>query len=430
MKKLAIYGHPARGNEVIEILEMLGGTNRKDCWGVFKKSLYIINAYGDIEDKNLSYINTYGDIEDKSLLDDSKYQIYTLEEFLNKYPFKIGEKVNIAEYESEVRINEMLWKGNTVEYRVDTCYGPEWFTAEELKDWNDMGEIEEINESTIKKLAIKGHLTRGKEVIEILKTIGNIKSCLLFGDREDLWYFITSKGKIAANTKPNKNEYVFLTLEEFIEKYPYNVGDKVEYLGRKVTITKMVWDANSICYKLNDKIYTNEMDKLKPYKEKTNMTEINNAMLPETNDDGMLCYKIPDGYETFSVKDDVIILKPKKQTYPKNYIECYEVLNISIDNDKVKGYNSFLLENFQTLMVCRNAYWKIAGDEMGLGKPWEPNWNDTTQNKYGIHTVENQIRNINLKILKNLVLVFPTIELRDEFYHNFSEIIENCKELL
>lgn len=416
MKKLAICGHPTRGDEVIKILEMFCG----------KKAENISFCYNS---NRLCYINDYNVImwDYIGLEEMGDYCAFTLEEFLNKYPFKIGEKVNIAEYESEVRINEMIWNGNTVEYRVDTCYGPEWFTAEELKDWND---VEEMNESIIKKLAIKGHATRGKEVIEILKMIGNIKSCLLFGDREDLWYFITSKGKIDANTKPNKNDYIFLTLEEFIEKYPYNVGDKVEYLGRKVTITKMVWDANSICYKLNDKVYTNEIGKLKPYKERTNMSEINNAMFPEANDDGMLCYKIPDGYETFSVKDDVIILKPKKQTYPKNYIECYEVLNISIDNDKVKGYNSFLLENFQTLMVCRNAYWKIAGEEMGLGKPWEPDWNDTTQIKYGLHTVENQIRNINLKILKNLVLVFPTIELRDEFHHNFSEIIENCKELL
>ena len=30
----------------------------------------------------------------------------------------------------------------------------------------------------------------------------------------------------------------------------------------------------------------------------------------------------------------------------------------------------------------------------------------------------------------NKILVFPTIEMRDAFYDNFKELIENCKELL
>jgi mannose/fructose-specific phosphotransferase system component IIA len=33
MAQLVIKGHKSRGNEVIEILEMLGGTNSESCWG-------------------------------------------------------------------------------------------------------------------------------------------------------------------------------------------------------------------------------------------------------------------------------------------------------------------------------------------------------------------------------------------------------------
>ena len=38
------------------------------------------------------------------------------------------------------------------------------------------------------------------------------------------------------------------------------------------------------------------------------------------------------------------------------------------------GYAEDLLDKLQSLLICRDAYWKIAGEQMGLGKPWEPDW--------------------------------------------------------
>ena len=40
MVQLAIKGHMTRGEEVIKILEMLGGTNENNCRGIFKR-LYL-----------------------------------------------------------------------------------------------------------------------------------------------------------------------------------------------------------------------------------------------------------------------------------------------------------------------------------------------------------------------------------------------------
>ena len=42
MAKLAIKGHPTRGKEVIEILEMFGGKNSNYCDGQFINSIYFI----------------------------------------------------------------------------------------------------------------------------------------------------------------------------------------------------------------------------------------------------------------------------------------------------------------------------------------------------------------------------------------------------
>ena len=121
------------------------------------------------------------------------------------------------------------------------------------------------------------------------------------------------------------------------------------------------------------------------------------------------------------------LMKKKKKSYPKTYEECCEVLDI-IDNRSVwHGYRSVQLKIFQKLLICRDAYWKIAGEEMGLGKPWEPNWGKGAC--YTICCNTNQIV-IGTDKFRNSILAFPTEEMRDAFYENFKELIEQCKELL
>jgi hypothetical protein len=148
-------------------------------------------------------------------------------------------------------------------------------------------------------------------------------------------------------------------------------------------------------------------------------------------------YKIPDGYEFDVVVDGKIFLKPIKPKYPTTYENCCKVLGISyraqlsyIYPDVERGNiyltkEKHLLDAFMKLRICRNAYWKIAGEEMELGKPWE----STTETVYGISRTANLIckthRYGNSKILE-----FPTKEMRDVFYENFEDLIEQCKELL
>ena len=68
----------------------------------------------------------------------------------------------------------------------------------------------------------------------------------------------------------------------------------------------------------------------------------------------------------------------------------------------------YWITRLKMLHICRDAYWKIADEQMSLGKPWEPDWNDCAQHKFGLYTLENEIRCINLQVLKNIILVFPT----------------------
>lgn len=142
---------------------------------------------------------------------------------------------------------------------------------------------------------------------------------------------------------------------------------------------------------------------------------------------------LPDGYiftdENGNVINATKIVLEKKNKYPKTYEECVKVLldRASARNDI--GYKGELLVALQKLLVCRDAYWEIAGEKMGLRKPWEPDWNDGDRKKYCIFNDSGNIRK-GIKYFANSILAFPTQEMQDAFYENFKELIELCKELL
>lgn len=165
--------------------------------------------------------------------------------------------------------------------------------------------------------------------------------------------------------------------------------------------------------------------------------------------------KLPEGYIFKDENGNIInatkiVLEKKKKEYPKTYEECCEILGVDPDNFfaitscyegevETTDYELNLLNKFISLWrlrVCRDAYWKIAGEEMGLGKPWKPDWENSEERRYSIVNIEGDInlpeKTLTKWILKvtNKILVFPTEEIRDAFYENFKELIESCKELL
>jgi hypothetical protein len=124
-----------------------------------------------------------------------------------------------------------------------------------------------------------------------------------------------------------------------------------------------------------------------------------------------------------------IVLEKKKKEYPKTFLGCCDVLGIEdLISRGVNGYRSELLDAFQKLLICRDAYWQIAGDEMGLGKPWEPDWCSQTT-KYTLRNNANKIIK-EKRTHDSYVLAFPTEEMRDAFFNAFREDIEKCKELI
>lgn len=282
-----------------------------------------------------------------------------------------------------------------------------------------------------KNFAIRGHLRRGDEVIKILETLGGKTSyeCSYKDGFDSSYFFFINTDEnfsidgLAYNSDELKNYYIF-TLEEFIKKFPYKVGDKVIYKSEVLPIIGMTWDCSRGVF-----IYTMKPDYgtidcfdstwMKPYKEET-MEEIK--------------VDIPKGYEFARVDKQKVVFTKIQIEYPKTYEECWKV-RFEVDGETildefhhVSGYYSESLGALQKLLCCRDAYWKIAGEQMGLDEPWKPDWKDSDF-KYCLKKMGDYIEKSS-EMTISCILAFPTEEIRDIFYNNFKNIIEQCKELL
>ena len=251
-----------------------------------------------------------------------------------------------------------------------------------------------------KKIAFIPHETRGQEIIKILEGMGgvnrlNFKGYEKWGNRSVL----------------------------YIEKFQNSIaidGDMVALakMGYKI-YTLEDWE-NENCKQCID---SNNM------RETVDLTVKGSLTLTEQCSKGVIEIPIPEGYD-YAIENGKVILKPKKSTYPKTYVECCEY----IANSKPYAMNNenkdidYILQLLKSLLICRDVYWKIAGEQMGLDKPWEPDW--SKQNKkycigYDANVITTYCISHSCKIL-----AFPTEEMRDAFYENFKELIKSCKELL
>ena len=109
------------------------------------------------------------------------------------------------------------------------------------------------------------------------------------------------------------------------------------------------------------------------------MNEIDNGVVN-------LMMECPEGYQFVDENGNVInatkiVLEKKEKSYPKTYEECCKILGIDacdldiLDNmldtpEMVYRKNlDRLLNSFRKLLVCRDAYWKIA-TQVRPRSPW------------------------------------------------------------
>ena len=213
-------------------------------------------------------------------------------------------------------------------------------------------------------------------------------------------------------------------LAEEGSKPKFKVGDKITNGKGTVTILTLTSDS----YILEDTfgecgtLYFKYQDKWKIVEEEVGLVDkLSSRWVNEFNLPNGYIFKDENGNVINATK---IVLEKKKKEYPKTFEECVHVL---------EGENRMSLEQmntFRKLIDARNAYWKLYGEEMGLGKPWELSIGTPIYYIYYNRTVGTIKNDYADDIQGNIILAFPTAEMRDVFKENFGPDIEFCKELL
>jgi hypothetical protein len=314
------------------------------------------------------------------------------------------------------------------------------------------------------KIGIKGNSACGDKIIKLLTRLGGVNVHNLTGYDDTRVYYIDTPFSHIGYVNIEYYDGIWYSYVDFMEEFPFVIGDRVvnKADGRDGIVYSMTWDCDSgeVVYNVlfsegvsadlvvNDLSYpsvntTNKAEEHISNEVKKSVNESVKINDNTSNDDEHpilkeLHEKMEELYKYFKKK-----LESEVNSYPKTHSECCKILGIETftelsftDNCDIYGKCDLTLTDysirqltlliaFKKLIDCRNAYWKIIGEEMGMGKPWEPDW----KNEEGwIHCITTDYGEIYCTGFRggNKILAFPTEEIRDIFYKNFKTLIETC----
>lgn len=300
-------------------------------------------------------------------------------------------------------------------------------------------------------IAIRGHESRGKEVIQILESLGGKNTHELCGNGKDpvYHYHIDSCGIIAFSSKYDLCNYKFYTLEEFEKEFPFKIGDLCIYYSgflNEEIIVKILGIAienDCIMYEVGHKDTTKahtyiykRRHTLKPYKE---MKEERNITLTLN--------KAKEWYQKGGELKEVALqafnkkeLNPLPRSWGEfciNYsIQAGEAI-IDEHTSQIRKYNGIVARGLiNDKNVCPSQ--KSAEAHLAMiqleqlrdcwRQGWKPDWNDDQQAKHCI--IHSQEFKIHILYTTRRFLSFPTIEIAEEFLKCFRDLIEKAGDLI
>lgn len=300
-------------------------------------------------------------------------------------------------------------------------------------------------------LGIKGSDEKWDDVIKTLEMIGGINKSNYTGTGVLSYYYIDPITNDIKSTINDKS-LCSMSIEAFIEQYPYCKGDTVKLKGGdKVVITDTYWDSidENLLYKCKSMISYKEyyaldvslIDSLieSPFhKSDDNDEEPINSSENPVYGVSCKCNKIRVdlkdyqdkvelelcGYELKQENDKFFLIRTPEN--PKTYEECCDVLelgnderDINVNITNIETLENKVFEAFIRLIRCRDAYWRLNND-------WKPNPNEQI---YSIRCFKGNIVK-QYSFGCSSALEFPNEEICDNFSVFFKDDIELCKELL
>lgn len=288
------------------------------------------------------------------------------------------------------------------------------------------------------KITIKGHPTRGKEVIQILENLGG-KNTSNHKGKDNYAYYISSIDRRIYKTNLLFSEYRHYTLEEFEREFPFKVGDevifpvKIGWASGKVTGLTYVED--KLKYEVDTRIggyrYIEPYKlSLYPMKEERNIT-LTLDKAKEWYKKGGELREI--ALQAFSEKE----LKPLPRSWeefcrnnPVQVGECWlencdKICKKELSTNEARIHKNWIPSRKSAeahlamiqLEQLRNCWW---GD-------WEPIWD--ISEKWCIRLWGNEL-SIGIATNISRFLTFPTREMAEEFLECFSDLIEKAGDLI
>ena len=285
------------------------------------------------------------------------------------------------------------------------------------------------------KIAIQGHPTRGKEVIQILESLGCINRMNQSGCYTNYYYYISGDDNTIAWTCIRPQHLGVFTLKEFEKEFPFKIGDKVKHIS-SIGIIK------GYCYKNNEPAYVVESTELGiianiptkilgPYKE----MERNVTLTLE---------KAREWYKKGGELREIALqafTEMELNLFPKSWVEFCKNYQIKPGETFVDGYSKFVGNNVGTRnpIIDKNVCPSIKSVEAHLAMiqleqlrdcwldGWTPKWD--VSEKWCIRLYKNQIH-VGLCTDISRFLTFPTREMAEEFLKCFRDLIEAAKDLI
>lgn len=280
------------------------------------------------------------------------------------------------------------------------------------------------------KIAIQGHSTRGKEVIQILESLGGINRMNHSGSYTNYFYYISNDDNTIGWTGIRTGYLNAYTLEKFEKEFPFKIGDRVisvlsNFIG---TITKL--KENGYYYiKYDNGILGCTIGKnLKLYKE---MKEERNITL--TLEKAKEWYKKGGelkeiALQAFSEKE----LNP----LPKSWEEFAENnarmgYYISADGKPLMCASSGKLSSPHVCPSKKSAEAHLAMIQLEqLRNCWRQGWKpEYHSTNYAIKRSNNEIHVIQAYSV-SAFLSFPTKEMAEDFLACFRDLIEKAGDLI
>ena len=281
------------------------------------------------------------------------------------------------------------------------------------------------------KIAIQGHPTRGKEIIQILESLGG-RNMYNFNGFGTFKYYIDSFNKINIAAYLTSDWKIY-SLEEFEKEFPFKVGDKIKHITSIGIIKEYCYINNEPAYKVESMelgiIATISAKILEPYKEMERNITLTLDKAKEWYNKGGELKEI--ALQAFTEKELTKIDLPKTWeefciNYPVQSGECWlgscdEIYKKTYDKERI-------YKNWIPSRKSAEAHLAMIQLEQ-LRDCWRQGWKPTRRESY--YVIKIGFRGLDVyRFCTVEFLSFPTYEMAKEFLECFRDLIEKAGDLI